>query len=212
MKKLWLCFFVVLGALSADDSTFVVRDFSHLLDMPGWNRDLLLMHFRLYEGYVKNTNQLLEKLNHIDNKSYDFGALKRRLAWEWDGMRLHELYFENLCKKNAHPMETSLQKQIEKDFGSLEAWKSDFVATGMMRGIGWVVLCKDRFSSKLCNVWINEHDEGHLVFADLLLVMDVFEHAYITQFALDRGKYIDLFFQNIDWSVVNRRWISTKSS
>jgi Fe-Mn family superoxide dismutase len=210
MKKLCLGFVCLLGALTAQEPAFVVRDFSSLLEMPGWNRDLLLMHFRLYEGYVKNTNLLLEELSKMDKKSYDFGAIKRRLAWEWDGMRLHELYFENLGKHDAESLESSLQKQIQKDFGSMDAWKADFVATGMSRGIGWVILYKDKLSSKLCNAWINEHDVGHLVLGDPLLIMDVFEHAYITQFSLDRSKYIDLFFQSIDWSVVNQRWRSSQ--
>lgn len=208
MKKWYLGFVLVLGALTAGEPAFSVRDFSPLLEMPGWNKDLLQMHFRLYEGYVKNTNLLLDELSQKDKKSYDFGALKRRLAWEWDGMRLHELYFENLGKKGAIPESTSLEKQIQKDFGSWEAWKEDFIATGMMRGIGWVVLYKDKQSSRLCNAWINEHDVGHLVLGDPLLVMDVFEHAYITQFGLDRSKYIDLFFQSLDWDVVFKRWMA----
>ena len=210
MKKWFLVCFFVLGGLTAEESTFAVRDFTPLLDMPGWNQDLLRMHFRLYEGYVKNTNLLLEELRHMDQKSYDFGAIKRRLAWEWDGMRLHELYFENLGKNTSTPLASSLQKQMQKDFGSIDAWKADFIATGMVRGIGWVVLYKDKLTSKLCNAWINEHDVGHIVLGDPLLIMDVFEHAYITQFALDRGKYIDLFFQSIDWSIVNSRWESSR--
>lgn len=210
MKKWCLGFVLMLGTITAEEPTFVVRNFSHLLEMPGWNQDLLLMHFRLYEGYVKNTNLLLEKLNHMDKKSYDFGAMKRRLAWEWDGMRLHELYFENLGKKSTVSLDSSLQKRIQKDFGSIDAWKEDFIATGMMRGIGWVILYKDKQTSKLCNVWINEHDVGHIALGNPLLIMDVFEHAYITQFALDRGKYIDLFFQSIDWSTVNQRWASSQ--
>jgi Fe-Mn family superoxide dismutase len=212
MRKWCLAGVFVMGTLSAAEPAFVARDFSPLLEMPGWNQDLLRMHFRLYEGYVKNTNLLLEELSHMDKKSYDFGAIKRRLAWEWDGMRLHELYFENLGKNTSSEISASLHKQMEKDFGSKDAWKADFVATGMVRGIGWVVLYKDKLTSKLCNAWINEHDVGHLVLGDPLLIMDVFEHAYITQFALDREKYIDLFFQSIDWSAVHRRWEAAQAS
>ena len=138
--------------------------------------------------------------------SLDYGALKRRLGWEFDGMRLHELYFENLGGKEPLDKSTALSQRIFKDFGSYEAWRKSFVATGMMRGIGWVILYRDPQSGRLFNVWINEHDLGHLAGGEPLLVMDVFEHAYITQYGLDRGKYISAFFDNIDWAKVDKRY------
>jgi len=211
-----LVFSLFFKASIAEESSFVARDFSDLLQMPGWNKDLLQMHFTLYQGYVKNTNLLLEEISELNkmgkSKSYEFGALKRRFGWEFDGMRLHELYFENLSKE---PLQEDLEKtlvdQMQKDFGSFEAWKQDFIATGLMRGIGWVVLYQDRLTQRLCNVWINEHDTGHLVLGDPLLVMDVFEHAYITQFGLDKAKYIDLFFKSLNFSIFNQRWLSISS-
>ena len=209
-----LCLLSFLGEGNAKEPTYVPRDFSSLLDMPGWNQDLLLMHFTLYQGYVKNTNLILDEMAQLQKKgglkSFDYGAIKRRFGWEFDGMRLHELYFENLTKdSDKGQMDPSLIEQMKQDFGSIEAWKDDFVATGLIRGIGWVILYKDSISGKLYNVWVNEHDVGHLAEGEILLVTDVFEHAYITQFSLDRGKYMELFFKSLNWEIVNKRWLAT---
>lgn len=186
-------------------STYEAKDYSHLLGMPGFNDNLLNIHFKLYQGYVKNTNVLLSLLGSMANP-VEFGALKRRLGWEFDGMLLHELYFENLGGKGTLSSEDPLFKGLVKDFGSFEAWKKDFIATGMMRGIGWAILYREPASKKLLNMWINEHDLGHLAGGQPILIMDVFEHAYMPQYGLDRDKYIDAFFQNIDWSVVSKRY------
>jgi Fe-Mn family superoxide dismutase len=137
---------------------------------------------------------------------YEWGALKRRLAWEFDGMKLHELYFENLGSQAALDRSSAFFQAIVREFGSYDQWKKDFVATGLMRGIGWAILYRDAQSGRLFNVWINEHDLGHLAGGDPLLVMDVFEHAYITQYGLDRAKYITAFFDNINWSEVIKRY------
>ncbi len=141
------------------------------------------------------------------DQTYDYGALKRRMTWEWDGMRLHEYYFENLGG-GGEPLDksSSIYLRLLKDFGSFEAWKKNFVSTGLIRGIGWVILYRDPQTGRLFNVWINEHDVGHLAGGDPLLIMDVFEHAYITQYGLDRGKYIGAFFDNIDWAKVAKRY------
>ncbi|MES2200078.1 MAG: Fe-Mn family superoxide dismutase [Chlamydiota bacterium] len=209
-----LCFSLSIQAEEQKNKdSFLAKDFSSLLELPGWNKDLLLMHFTLYQGYVKNANSLSSQIAQLSTdgkeRSYEFGALKRRLGWEYDGMRLHELYFENLGVSSVEAMDPTLLKRIKQDFGSLEAWKKDFIATGLIRGIGWVVLVQDPITKKLYNTWINEHDVGHFIHSSPLLIMDVFEHAYITQFALDKEKYIQLFFQSINWQVVSKRWLAT---
>jgi Fe-Mn family superoxide dismutase len=183
---------------------YKAKDYSQLLGMSGFSDELLKMHFQLYEGYVKNTNLLMTSLKEA--KGYDFGALKRRFAWEFDGMRLHEFYFDNLGGDGKLDLSSSLFQKMVEDFGSYEAWKTDFINTGLMRGIGWVVLTTDPMTGHLFNVWINEHDLGHLAGAPPLLVMDVFEHAYMPQYGLDRAKYIQAFFQNIQWDAVKQRY------
>jgi len=170
----------------------------------------LQMHFKLYEGYVKNANELLAKLALLSEEgkaySYEYGALKRRVGWEWDGMRLHELYFDNLGGTGAVDNTLPLIAVLIAQFGSYEGWKKDFVATGLMRGIGWAILYYDPMQKRLVNCWINEHDLGHLADGKLLLIMDVFEHAYMPQYGLNRAQYIDAFFSNINWDVVSSRY------
>ncbi len=189
---------------------YLAKDYAYLYGMPGFSDALLKMHFQLYQGYVKNTNFLLLRFKQMDaqgeGQTYDYGALKRRLGWEWDGMRLHELYFENLGGKDMLDKSAPLYSKIVADFGSYETWKKSFIATGLIRGIGWVILYRDRQTGRLFNTWINEHDVGHLAGGDPLLVMDVFEHAYITEYGLDRMKYIDVFFDNIHWANVSNRY------
>ncbi len=196
--------------LASDDQNYAAKDFTNLYGMDGFSKDLLSMHFKLYAGYVKNTNTLRQKLAQMsaDGKdtSLDFSGLKRMYGWEYDGMRLHEYYFENLGGKGSLSSKTDLYKALANQFGSYEKWKKDFEATGSIRGIGWAILYLDLRTGKLTNAWINEHDLGHLAGATPLLVMDVFEHAYITEYGLDRGKYIEAFFKNINWDVVQKRF------
>jgi len=192
-------------ALSAQ-SEYVAKDFSYLYEMKGFTHYLLETHFILYQGYVKNTNKLLADLKNIDPKSYEFGAMKRRVGWEFDGMRLHELYFGNLGGNGLLNRKSTLYSAIVAQFGSFETWKKSFVGVGMIRGVGWSVLYLDPIAGRLFNMWINEHDLGHLAGGAPVLIMDVWEHAYMPEWGLDRAKYIEVFFKNIDWNVVSKRY------
>ena len=189
---------------------YQTQDFSRLeTQLTGFSPALIKMHLRLYEGYVKNTNTLLTAIKSADPTSLIYGALKRRLGWEMDGMLLHEAYFNNLGRKSSLISQSPIFKQIAIDFGSYDAWAKDFKATGLIRGIGWVILYRDPKDGHLHNVWINEHDLGHIAGGTPLLVMDVWEHAYITEFGLNRTGYIDTFFENINWDIVNDRFTKT---
>ena len=204
--RLVFYFTLLISSLTA----YTAKDYSHLIGMPGFSDGLLQMHFKLYEGYVKNTNDLLAKLKSMtDPGSYEYGALKRRLGWEFDGMRLHELYFGNLGGTILLDKASPLYKAILAQFGSFEKWKRDFIATGTIRGIGWALLYLDPEQGVLTNVWINEHDTGHLAQGHPILIMDVFEHAYMPQYGLDKAKYIDAFFNNINWDAVSKRYAQT---
>ncbi len=190
---------------------FEPKKFDSLIGMEGFSEQLLKNHFSLYQGYVKNASLLVETLNSLlkENKtaSPEFAELKRRLSWEWNGIRLHELYFGNMSKEGAQLDKNSgLAKKIETHFGSFENWERDFKAAGAMRGIGWVVLYYDAVSEKLFNAWINEHDCGHLAGAAPVLVMDVFEHAYMVDYGIKKADYIEAFFKVIDWSTVEKRF------
>lgn len=194
-----------VAPLEAAVKPYQAQDFSRLKGMKGFSETLLAQHFTLYHGYVKNTNLLAEKLMQVAPDTPEYAELKRRFGWEFNGMRLHELYFGNLGGKGELKGDSPLMKRLMENFGSFDKWLADFKAAGAMRGIGWVILCEDPTSGRLFNVWINEHDVGHLAGAKPLLVMDVFEHAYMTDYGLKRGDYIKAFFENVDWAVVEGR-------
>ena len=188
---------------------YEVKNFENLLGMKGFSDTLLKNHFRLYQGYVTNTNKVVELLKTYKPGTPEFAELSRRFGWEFNGMRLHELYFGNLKKggsKMKQDKNSEFYKQCEKSFASHESWKEDFVGKASMRGIGWVIFCKDPETNKLFNVWINEHDVGHLSGAIPLLVLDVFEHAFMVDYGLNKADYINAFFENIDWEAVEKRF------
>jgi Fe-Mn family superoxide dismutase len=187
---------------------YTAKDYSALIGLPGFSETLLKNHFTLYQGYVTNTNKVLDTLDAMlkDGKAGtpEYAELKRRLGWEFDGMRLHEFYFENL---GAKPLAQggSLAQKLAAEFGSYENWEKDFKATGAMRGIGWTILYQDPANGKLINFWINEHDVAHPAGCTPLLIMDVFEHAFMIDYGLKRADYIAAFFNNINWQAVEAR-------
>ena len=189
---------------------YQAMDFNHLIGMPGFSEKLLTSHFKLYQGYVTNTNTALEKLASFlaegKDRSPEFAEIKRRLGWEFNGMRLHEYYFGNMGGKEQLSSSTSLHQAIAEHFGDFETWKKDFVSTGAMRGIGWVILYKDPKNDALVNFWIEEHQTNHLAGGQPLLVMDVFEHAFMIDYGLAKADYITAFFKNINWTEVERRF------
>jgi Fe-Mn family superoxide dismutase len=185
---------------------YTAKDFKHLLGLPGFSDTLLTNHFTLYEGYVKNTNALATLLETKEIGTPDFAELQRRFGWEWNGMRLHELYFGNMTKETQEMGSGKLKDKIEEAYGSIETWKKNFIGVGSMRGIGWVVLFHDREKDRVFNTWINEHDLGHLAGCTPLLVMDVFEHAYMIDYGIKKADYIETFFRSIDWRIAEERF------
>ncbi len=188
---------------------YEAKDYAKLLGMEGFSDNLLNTHFTLYKGYVTNANKLFDTLAGMlkDGKaaSPEFAELKRRLGWEFNGMRLHEYYFENLGGKAALNQDGKLGKLLAAGFGSYDAWLQDLKGTATMRGIGWTILYQDIVGGRLFNQWINEHDVGHPAGCQPLLVLDVFEHAFITDYGLKRADYIEAFLKNIDWKAVESR-------
>ena len=189
--------------------SYAAKEYGKLIGMSGFSEALLKNHFALYQGYVTNTNKDWDILQALlkDGKAAtpEYAELKRRFGWEFNGMRLHELYFENLGGKGAMNKAGKLAELLPGAYGSLEAWEKDFRATGAMRGIGWVVLYQDDTNGWLFNQWINEHDVGHPAGCRPILVMDVFEHAFMLDYGLKRADYIDAFFKNINWDAVEAR-------
>jgi Fe-Mn family superoxide dismutase len=185
-----------------------IRSFKHILGKcDGLSDAQLEAHFSLYEGYVKKLNEIDEKLPKTDKalSNYSFGEyaeLKRRFAVPYMGSYLHELYFDNLVPAGA-PSDV-FSDLITKSFGTMDTWKSDVKATGLAVP-GWVLTCYETVTGKLTNVQIMEHHIGFPVNHIPVLVMDTWEHAFFLDYKINRGAYIDAFFKNINWNIVNDR-------
>ncbi len=186
---------------------YEAKNYDSLLGLQGFSDTLLKNHFTLYQGYVTNTNKLADALAAMvkDGKQAtpEFAELKRRFGWEFNGMRLHELYFGNLVK-GGKPVSAAVKKRIVKDFGSYEHWEKEMKAICTMRGIGWGVLYYDISTGRLFNTWINEHDVGHLTTCAPILVIDVFEHAYITDYGIKRVDYVEALWKVLNWDAAER--------
>lgn len=179
----------------------------------GISQEQLEQHFKLYQGYVANTNKLnatlAQQLTEGKEGTPDYNEQKRRFGFEYSGMRLHEYYFGNLKPQGSQlAAGSALRRQIEQDFGSYEAWERDFKATGLMRGIGWAVLYQDPMTKRLQNFWVSDHENGHPAGFLPILVMDVWEHAFTVDFKpTEKAKYIEAFFANIDWQAAEARLV-----
>lgn len=190
---------------------YTAQSFDPLLGTQGFSDTLLKNHFTLYQGYVTNTNKLADELAQLLKEGQvgtpHYAEVKRRFGWEFNGMRLHELYFGNMNKaRKALDRNSALAQQLAQAFGSVDDWGKDFKTTGAMRGIGWAAVSWDPVGRRPFNIWVNEHDAGHLAGCPVLLIMDVFEHAFVLDYGLKRADYIEAFFNAIDWEVVQGRF------
>ena len=193
--------------------TYEPKSFDHLIGLDGFSDQMLRNHFTLYQGYVTNTNKLLDLTSELVKADKvaipEFAEISRRLGWEWNGMRLHELYFGNLTKSPTHLSEDApLTQIINKSFGSFEAWTKEFKGIAALRGIGWAVLYYDQTNDRLINVWINEHNANHLAGCVPILILDVFEHAFMLDYGIKRADYIAAFFKTINWATAGERLTS----
>lgn len=162
----------------------------------------------LYKGYVDRLNLIEEKLKSADragaNPTYsEIGELKRQEIFATNGIYLHEAYFGNLGGKGTKPA-GKIAELINRDFGSVEKWQEDFRAAGVAAR-GWVVLACNLEDGKLHSYSMDLHHVGAVWSSLPLLVLDVYEHAYLLDYGVKRPGYLDAFFKNIDWNVVNQR-------
>lgn len=192
--------------------SYRANDYTKLLGMRGFSHGLLKNHFTLYEGYVKNANKLLETLTQLLEEDRmdgpEFSEIKRRLSFELNGIKLHEHYFENMGKDadDEPGRENWFLKKVTYEFGSYQNWKKSFRAVALMRGVGWAVAIYDAQSGLVINTWIDQHHIGHVAGTAPLLVLDLWEHAMLLDYGSNREKYIDAFFNVIDWNVVSHRF------
>ena len=186
-----------------------------LSGLKGISDRTLEMHFKLYEGYVANTNMLNERIGEFLEKGPIsqaempvYSELTRRLGFEYNGMVLHEHYFGNLMKNGSGGVthNSAFFRSAEQGFGSFDLWKAHFVSVGKMRGVGWAICYQDPASGRLSNHWITLHEDGNVAGFIPVLVMDVWEHAYLLDYTpAERPKYIEAFFANVHWDAVEKR-------
>lgn len=196
------------------DRPYRVQSFD-LHGLQGISDRTLDMHLSLYEGYVKAANALTGEISEflkdgrVDQEEMPaYSELTRRLGFEYNGMVLHEYYFSNV-RKEASTMpsnDSAFMRRAVESFGSYERWKTDFVSVGKMRGVGWAISWLHSSTGRLTNQWTSLHEHGNVAGFIPILVMDVWEHAFLLDYPPSRrGDYIDAFFANIDWKAVDLR-------
>jgi Fe-Mn family superoxide dismutase len=191
--------------------TYEKRDFK-LPRLQGISSEQIEIHLGLYAGYVKFTNQLCDLLADLgkdpEKNSYALGEVRRRFGWEFDGMRMHEYYFEQ-WENGARPLPEGgpLARMLTEQYGSFSAFEDRWKRIGQTRGIGWTVLAWDPRARMSHAYWVGEHELGQLAGLPIVLVMDMWEHAYMADYKpADKKKYIDAFWQNLDWQLIEQRF------
>jgi len=186
--------------------SFKVQDHIKPKALTGISDDQIGQHWRLYEGYVKSANGLLDGAAKAEPGSPTWAEIKRRLGFEVDGMVLHEYYFANLAAGSKLSPGSDLAVDLGAAWGSVGAWREDFARTGGMRGVGWAILYRDPATGGLFNWWVSSHEQGHPAGFNPVLVLDVFEHAFMVDHgAGGRDAYIAAFLENVNWEVVEQR-------
>lgn len=188
--------------------TYAEQSFT-LPEMTGLSTKQIEAHLKLYAGYVKNVNALAAKVDEYkkdsETNAIALSELTRRYAFEWNGMRLHEIYFAALGGDGA--ITGPLADTIASYYGNIELWKNEVKAMAMMRGIGWVLLVLDRATNTMKNIWVSDHEVGHLAGCDVLFALDVWEHAYLLDYLpAQRADYVAAVFANLKWSAAEERY------
>jgi len=175
-------------------------------------------HLKLYSGYVKHSNLILEHINELakDSEKYAFelGEIQRRFGFEFNGMRNHEYYFRSFeggTKKLGDG--SHLKKAIEEEWGSFDAWLARFKAIAATRGVGWAMLYFDPHTNRLLSTWVDEQHLGQLNGLPLVLGLDMWEHSFVADYQPSGKKnYISDFFENLNWQVIEENFSKAKNS
>lgn len=195
--------------------TFTPKTFD-IPELVGISAKSIEEHLKLYQGYVKNTNSVTEKIMELSKDSekniYLIGELFRRYSFEYNGMRNHEVYFNSFSGK-ATPLneESELAKKLIQTFGKIEIFINSFKTIAMTRGIGWAVLWYDRKDDRLLATWVDEQHLGQLNSCEMILALDMWEHSYVADYLPSgKKKYIEDFFTNLNWSVIEENFNKAK--
>jgi Fe-Mn family superoxide dismutase len=191
---------------------YTAKEFKINKDLKGISAKTIEEHLKLYAGYVKHTNLILEKISELSEDTeknlYTIGELKRRLGFEFGGMRNHEYYFSQFeGEAKSINTESKLYTKISTQWGSYEKWLTEFKTLAMTRGIGWAILYYDEANDNLINTWVGEQHEGHLTGLKPVLALDMWEHSYMLDVVPSQKKeYVEAFFENVNWGVVEGRF------
>lgn len=192
-------------------TNFIAKSFN-IGELKGISSKNIEEHLKLYAGYVKHANLILEKINNLDSSdstnSYIISELNRRFAFEFGGVRNHEYYFSSLENGSAPlPPNSSLMLAIQKDFTSFENWLNKFKKMASTRGIGWAMLSYDKKTGQLFNHWVDEQHIGHLVSTSPILCLDMWEHAFVYDYATsEKSNYVDAYFLNLNWETIEKNY------
>lgn len=182
-------------------------------ELKGISKQSIDEHLKLYEGYVKHANLILEEINsrNPEKDAYAISEMQRRFGFEFDGMRNHELYFSSLEEGATEISEGELKEKISATFDSFENWLNRFKNVAKTRGIGWAILYYDPKSDSLLNAWIDEQHLGHLNGCIPILALDMWEHSFVFDYQPSgKVQYIEDFFENLNWNVIERNFQNCK--
>ncbi len=191
---------------------YTARKFE-LPELKGLSAKQMEVHLALYEGYVKHANLILDKIEELREKDAEGNAfliseLRRRFTFEFDGMRMHEYYFEQFEGGGKLTLEEPLQKAVSERYGSWDGFIAHIKEVCGTRGIGWTVVYYDPSVRTVHTVWVNDHEVGQLAGLPILLAVDMWEHAYMIDYVpADKKSYVDAFLQNVNWDVVEKRFL-----
>lgn len=180
-------------------------------ELKGISRKAIDEHLKLYAGYVKNANLVMEKVGEYmvqgPQTFYAVSELWRRFSFEFDGMRNHEYYFRSLEGGPKPLPEGSLFKAAVEAVAPFEMWLQGFKDSALARGIGWAMLMWDPHLEQIVFTWVDQQHQGHLIDTRPILLLDMWEHSYLFDYApADKKKYVEAFFENLNWEAIEENF------
>jgi Fe-Mn family superoxide dismutase len=187
-------------------------------EIEGISKKTIEEHLKLYAGYVKHTNLIQTKIaeysTDMEKNGYAINEMRRRFSFEWNGMRNHEYYFEQIENgRSSGDINSLLSKQMTKDFGSSQIWFEEFKNICLTRGIGWAILYYDKKADRLINAWVDEQHLGQLNGLDFIYGVDMWEHSYYIDYTpADKKKYVEAYLMATNQDIVEKRFEKAVSS
>ena len=193
--------------------TYTARTFE-LSPLKGLSKEQIEVHLTLYEGYVKHTNLIMERIAKLKEEdatgnAYLINELRRRFGFEFDGMRMHEYYFEQFEGMASSPTpDSALTDAAKEKYGGWDSFIAHIKEVAGTRGIGWVIVYYDPKGRTLHTAWVDDHQLGQLSGLPIILALDLWEHAYMVDYRpKDKNLYVEAFLENLNWEVIEKRFI-----